>query len=76
MLCAPMPLTAADLCIQTLALDVSALEADVVTYRAIVQAALGQLHEAECREIAAACQLQALRNELRRYTSARVTPCP
>lgn len=65
-------LTAADLCIHTLALEVSELEAEVVTYRALAQVLLGQLHEAEGRVIMAQAQQQALRNELRRYTAAQV----
>lgn len=63
-----------DLVIADLAADVARLEAERFVYRELVAAALSELHDAQLREAGAASRIASLRDELRRYTAARVAP--
>lgn len=49
-----------------------ALQDELAVYRLMTHAALGQLHDAQQRETKLAEQLQALRDELRRYITAQM----
>jgi hypothetical protein len=65
-------MTADDLLIQMLAEEACALRAELVVYREMVDVALTHLQEAEARQTGLSVQLGAMREELRRYVSARV----
>jgi hypothetical protein len=65
-------MTADDLLIQMLADEACALRAELVVYREMVDVALIHLQEAEARQTGLSVQLGAMRDELRRYTAARV----
>ena len=67
-------MTAADLCIEAFAAEALDLHAEIVSYRELLSVAMGQLHDAEVRQIALSLQLQSVKDELRRYVAARVTP--
>jgi hypothetical protein len=64
--------TATDLMLAMLADDACALRAELVVYRELCQVALAHLQEAEARQAGLTAQLGAMREEIRRYTAARV----
>jgi hypothetical protein len=65
-------MTADDLLIQMLAEEACALRAELVVYREMVSVAVEHLQEAEARQTGLSVQLGAMREEIRRYTAARV----
>lgn len=52
--------------------QILSLQDERAVYRLMAHAALGHLHDAQQREAKLAEQLQALRDELRRYTAAQM----
>jgi len=65
-------MTADDLLIQMLADEACALRAELLVYREMVDVALTHLQAAEARQSGLSVQLGAMREEIRRYTAARV----
>lgn len=65
-------LTDTDLVITELADDCARLERDVVAYRHLLQVALAELHDAQVALKKARHDVADKREEIRRYTSARV----
>lgn len=68
-----VPNTAADLCIEAFAAEALDLHTDLLAYRELLSVAMVQLREAEGRQVVLSRQMQAVRDELRRYVAAKVS---